>query len=60
MIPNQLITLKHTRLNYGGLNFQATGCLGIKIFEEIEHEKAIRINKRSSPFKPVLLRYPVI
>lgn len=29
------------------------------IFKEIDHEKEIRPSKRSSPFRPVLVRYPM-
>lgn len=52
MLSNQFI-FKSKRENYGGRDL-------VKILEEIDHEKNIRINKRTSPFKPVIFRYPTI
>ena len=50
MVKNKF-SFKHERKSYHGFDM-------VIVFEAVEHEKTIRVSKRSSPFKPVLIRYP--
>ena len=51
LVMKNQFPFKQERKSYHGFDM-------VIIFEAVEYEKTIRVSKRSSPFKPVLIRYP--